>query len=173
MLRIARRLPVIVTAALALGAVAAGADTSEGVWVNGIVHDFSATGLTTDAAHAVPLYVIAPVDPAHPLHSRADAEAEGFGAHDHVINLSHPDRTFHGTCDLTLVVPGPKSTPTTVRARRTLTPAGTRPLLYAARVGGTVRPLTSAATIAAARRLGLAALVRVGRLLVCTVAPRA
>lgn len=166
-----RCVAVLATSALALGLAVTGAASGggEGVWVNGVVHDLEATGLASTADHSVPLYVIASVNPSHPLHSRADAETEGFGAHDHVIGLADPARTFHGVCHLELVVPGPHSSPATVRARRTLTPEGTRPLLYAARLGERMRPLTSAANVVAARRRGLAALVDTGRLLVCSV----
>lgn len=159
---------------LALGAAIGGAASTggEGVWVNGVVHDFAATGLDPTATHSVPLYVIAPVDPRHPLHPKADAETEGFGAHDHVIALADPARTFNGVCALELVVPGPAATPATVRSRRTLTPEGPRPLLYAVRIGSTMHPLTSAAAVDAARRRGVAALVDTGRLLVCSVSPR-
>jgi len=157
--------------AVAVTGVGVASGGGEGVWVDGAVHDFSATGLASTAAHSVPLYVIAPVDPRHPLHSAADAASEGFGAHDHVIGLADPTRTFAGVCHLELVVPGPRSTPATVRSRRTLTPEGTRPLLYEARLGTRLRPLTSAAAVVAARRRGLAALVDTGRLLVCSVSP--
>jgi hypothetical protein len=169
-----RFLAVVAISSVALGLAAAGAASGdgEGVWVDGVVHDFAATGIASTAAHSVPLYVIAPVDPSRPLHSAADAETEGFGAHDHVIGLADPARTFHGVCHLELVVPGPRSTPATVRSRRTLTPEGTRPLLFEARLGTGLRPLTSATVVTAARRLRLAALVDTGRLLTCSVSPR-
>lgn len=160
-------------AGLALAAAGAASGNGEGVWVDGVVHAFEATGLAPAATHSIPLFVIAPVDPSHPLHSRADAESEGFGAHDHVIGLADPARTFRGVCDLQLVVPGPHSTPANVRSRRTLTPGGTRRLLDAARLGARLRPLTSAASITAARRRGLAALVDTGRLILCSVSPAA
>jgi hypothetical protein len=80
---------------------------------------------------------------------------------------------FHGACDLTLVVPGPKGVPgENVEGRRTLTPAGTRLLLYAARIGGKLLPLDSAARIATARRLALATAIDTQTVLACTVSPR-
>jgi hypothetical protein len=114
--------------------------------------------------------VIAPVSKAHPLHSLADAETHGFGAHDHVIALPKGAKTFHGACDLTLVVPGANGRPgTTVAARTTLTPAGRRPLLYAARLHGSLQPLNSTARIVSAQRLGRATLVDTHTTLACSV----
>ena len=160
---------------LATGALAGGvAPPLDGVWVDGVVHNLAVTGPAPSGAHPVPLYVIAPVASAHPLHPLADAKTHGFGAHDHVIDLANPGVTFRGACDLTLVVPGPKGAlGRTIQGRRTLTPAGTRPLLYAARLRSKLLPLTSAARIAKAEHAGLAGLVDTHTLVACTVSPRA
>ena len=160
---------------VATGAVAAGsAPPVDGVWVDGAVHDLAVTGPAPAGAHAIPLYVIAPVDAAHPLHPLADAKTHGFGAHDHVINLANPRTTFHGACDLTLVVPGAKGAlGRSIQGRHTLTPAGSRPLLYAARLGSKLLPLTSTARIAAAAHAGLASLIDTHTPVACTVSPRA
>lgn len=177
-----RRLPHLMTvgvwlaicaAALSAAALAAGRD-ADGVWVNGAVHNLAVTGPAPTNAHAIPLYVIAPVSATHPLHPLADAKTHGFGAHDHVIALAHPNSTFHGACDLTLVVPGPKATAgKTIKTRPTLTPAGTKPLLYAAPLDNKLLPLTSAARIQTAKHLGLATLIDTHNLVACTVSPRA
>lgn len=161
---------------LAAGALAAGPApaVADGVWVDGVVHDLAVTGPAPAGAHATPLYVIAPVSPAHPLHALADAKTHGFGAHDHVINLANPGATFHGACDLTLVVPGAKGAlGRSIQARHTLTPAGAHPLLYAARLGSKLLPLTSTARIAAAKHAGLASLIDTHTPVACTVSPRA
>lgn len=163
----------VCAAALSAAALAAGGD-ADGVWVNGTVHKLVVTGPAPANAHAIPLYVIAPVSAAHPLHPLADAKTHGFGAHDHVIALAHPNSTFHGACDLTLVVPGPKATPgKTIQTRPTLTPAATKPLLYAARLDNKLLPLTSAARIQTAKHLGLANLIDTHNPVACTVSPRA
>jgi hypothetical protein len=160
------------TAVLAAGALAAPrAGGVDGVWANGTAHDLAVTGPAMPGAHAVPLYVIAPVSAAHPLHPLADARTHGFGAHDHVIALT--GTTYHGACDLTLVVPGPKAAPgSSVETRTTETPAGPHPLLYAARLDGKLLPLTSAARIAAAKRVQLARLIDTHTDVACTVSPR-
>jgi hypothetical protein len=145
----------------------------DAVWVNGIAHNLVVTGPASPGAHTVPLYVIAPVSPAHPLHPLADAKTHGFGAHDHVIALPKGATTFHGACELTLVVPGPKGRPgTTIAARATSTPAGTRPLLDAARLHDSLLPLNSAARIVKAQRLRLATLVDTHTAVACTVGGR-
>lgn len=159
---------------LAVWATAAAATSRPGidrVWVNGTVHTFTVTG--PGSAHgATPLYVIAPVDPAHPLHPLATAKAKGFGAHDHVIADPHLSTVFKTSCDLTLIVPGTKAKPNVnVRWRLTLTPAGKKPLLYAADLGHGLVPLTSAARIADARKRGLATLVDTKILLACAINP--
>ncbi|HEY7892184.1 MAG TPA: hypothetical protein VIC05_08255 [Solirubrobacteraceae bacterium] len=145
----------------------------DGVWVNGTIHNLLVTGPAAAGARAMPLYVIAPVSATHPLHPLADAKTHGFGAHDHVVSLARPSVTFHGACDLTLVVPGPKAVlGKTVAARLTLTPAGSKPLLYAALLGGNLTPLNAASRIKAAAHAGLAALVDTHNLVACTVSPR-
>ena len=107
------------------------------------------------------------------MHRLADAKTHGFGAHDHVIALAHPNSTYHGACDLTLVVPGPKATAgKTIQTRPTLTPAGIKPLLYAARLDNKLLPLSSAARITTAEHLRLAALIDTRNLVACTVSPR-
>ena len=132
------------------------------------------TGPGPATAKATPLYVIAPVSAAHPLHPLPDAATHGFGAHDHVIQLADPARSFHGVCDLTLVVPGPKAAPgISVETRPTLTPAGRKPLLYAARLGSKLLPLDRASRIAEARQLHLATLIDTHTRLACTITPRA
>jgi hypothetical protein len=161
---------VLATASVvATGVRAAGHD---GVWVNGVVHALIVTGPGSGTPR--PLYVIAPVSATHPLHPLADAKTHGFGAHDHVIALADPKATFHGTCDLTLVVPGPKARlGANVRARATLTPAGTKPLLYAARIGGRFEPLDHAGWIRHAIRARLASAIDTHTLLACTIEPMA
>ena len=162
---------LLLTAAFA--APAAAGPTVDGVWVNGSVHNLVVTGPAAAGAHAIPLFVIAPVSAAHPLHPFADAKTHGFGAHDHVIALAHPNSTYHGACDLTLVVPGPGATAgNTIRRRPTLTPAGIKPLLYAARLDNKLLPLTSAARIQTAKHLRLATLIDTHNLVACTVSPR-
>jgi hypothetical protein len=164
---------VIAVCALSAASGMGATGDADGVWVNGIVHNLIVTGPAAAGARATPLYVIAPVSAAHPLHPLADAKTHGFGAHDHVISLARPSVTFHGACDLTLVVPGPKAVlGKTVAARHTLTPAGTKPLLYAALLGGKLMPLNGASRINAAAHAGLAALVDTHNLVACTVSPR-
>ena len=162
------------TTVLSAGALAAArAGDADGVWVNGTVHNLVVTGPASAKAHATPLYVIAPISAAHPLHPLADAKTHGFGAHDHVIALAQPRSTFHGACDLTLVVPGPKAVPgKTIKTRLTLTPAGTKPLLDAALLGGKLLPLEAVARVQSAERAGLATLVDTHILVDCTVSPR-
>ncbi len=160
--------------AAAFAAPAVAGPPADGVWVNGSVHNLVVTGPASANAHAIPLYVIAPVSAAHPLHPLADARTHGFGAHDHVVALIHASNTFHGACDLTLVVPGPKATAgETIQTRPALTPAGTKPLLYAARLHNTLVPLNSATRIQVATRLRLATLIDTHNLVACTVSPRA
>lgn len=159
-------------AALAFLAGAQAAGDVDGVWVDGAVHNLVVTGPPAAKAKATPLYVIAPVSAAHPLHPLADAKTHGFGAHDHVIQLAHPASAFHGACELTLVVPGPRASPGSIATRQTLTPAGRKPLLYAARMAGKLLMLDRASRIAEAHRLGLATLVDVHVRFACTVTPR-
>ena len=164
---------VLLFLAAAFAAPAAAGPPADGVWVNGSVHNLVVTGPASAGAHAIPLYVIAPVSAAHPLHPLADAKTHGFGAHDHVIALAHPNNTYHGACDLTLVVPGPKATAgKTIQTRPTLTPAGIKPLLYAARLANKLLPLTSATRIQTANHLRLATLIDTHNLVACTVSPR-
>jgi hypothetical protein len=163
--------PVIAAALVAAGASAAPPPSSDGVWVDGTVDALAVTGPAPAGAHVMPLYVIAPVSPAHPLHVFADARTHGFGAHDHVIALA-PGTTYHGACDLNIIVPGPGARPTSIKTRKTLTPAGTHPLLYAALLGGKLRPLTSAARITTAIHLGLAHPIDTHTPLACTITPR-
>lgn len=159
-------------AALLAASVAAAAGPGvDHVWANGAVHDLVVTGPAPAGAHMTPLYVIAPVSAAHPLHPLADARTHGFGAHDHVIALAPGRATFHGACELTLVVPGPRAGHD-VAVRRTTTPGGPRPLLYAAREGGRLLPLTDAGRVLAAERGGLARLVDTHVGFACTVSPR-
>jgi hypothetical protein len=163
----------LITLWAAVGAALASgrASDTDGVWVNGVVHDLVVTGPAV-SSHPRPLYVISPVSAVHPLHTLADARTHGFGAHDHVISLPRPAATFHGACELTLVVPGTKGAAgTTIEARRTLTPTGMKPLLYAVRLGAGLAPLTSAARIAAAVRAGLAALIDTQTTVACNVSP--
>jgi len=142
----------------------------DGVWVNGTVHKLVTGPPPANAKHPIRLYVIAPVSSAHPLHPLAFAKPLSFGAHDHVAALSNPKAGYHGSCDLTLVVPGPKARPASnVDVRRTLTPAGTKPLLYEARLDGKLAPLNGAARIEHAQTLGLATLVNTGTIISCTI----
>jgi hypothetical protein len=163
---------VLLLLAAAFAVPAAAGPPVDGVWVNGSVHNLVVTGPASASAHAIALYVIAPLSAAHPLHPLADAKTHGFGAHDHVIALTHPN-TYHGACDLTLVVPGPKATVgKTIQARPTLTPAGVKPLLYAAQLDNKLLPLNSATRIQAAKRLRLATLINTHNNVACTVSPR-
>ena len=159
-------------ASLTLLASAQAVGSVDGVWVDGTVHNLAVTGPAAAKAKPTPLYVIAPISASHPLHPLADARTHGFGAHDHVIDLAHPSSTFHGACELTLVVPGPKARPGTIATRRTLTPAGQKPLLYAARIAGQLQMLDRASRVVQAHRLGLATLVDVHVRFACTVTPR-
>lgn len=159
-------------AALAFLAGAQAAGGVDGVWVDGTVHNLVVTGPAAPTAKPRPLYVIAPVSAAHPLHPLAEARTHGFGAHDHVIALTHPASAFHGACELTLVVPGPKATAGSIATRPTLTPAGPKPLLYAARMAGKLQMLDRTSRIAQAHRLGLATLVDIHVRVACTVTPR-
>jgi hypothetical protein len=168
---------IVVTVALLGVAVPAATGVAvadqDGVWVNGVVHTLIVTGPGTGKPRR-PLYVIAPVSPAHPLHPLPDAKSHGFGAHDHVIALADPKAIFHGTCDLTLVVPSRKAKlGRDVRGRMTLTPAGAKPLLYAARIGGRFEPLDRAGRIRRAIRAGLASAIDTHLLLACTIKPLA
>jgi hypothetical protein len=147
---------------------------TDGVWVDGVVHDLATGPGPATPKHAIPLYVISPVSAAHPLHPLAFAKPLGFGAHDHVAQIPNPKATYRGVCDLQLVVPGPKAKlGTTVLARRTLTPAATKPLLHAARLGGRLVPLNSVSRIQQARRAGLAMLVDTQVTIACVITPRA
>jgi hypothetical protein len=174
-----RRIPAVLIAGVACAAVLAAAALAappaggaDGVWVDGVVHTLAVTGPAPATAHPTPLYVIAPVSAAHPLHPLADAKTHGFGAHDHVIALAHPSSIFHGPCELTLVVPGPKAVADkTIRTRLTLTPAGQKPLLYAAQLGNKLLPLNAASRIQNAKHLGLATLIDTHNLVACTVSP--
>lgn len=152
---------VVLVAAAALAAAQAAA--AEGVWVNGTVHGLVTAPPTSSTQTPVPLYVIAPVSASHPLHPLADARTKGFGAHDHVAA-----RVFAGPCDLTLVVPGPHGKGA-VAMRSTLTPSGTHPLVYAARIDGKMLPLTSVARIDRALSAGLVAAVNTHVVISCTV----
>jgi hypothetical protein len=156
--------------ACGMAATDAAAADQDAVWVNGVVHTFVVTGpVPANPTHVAPLYVIAPISPTHPLHPLADARTHGFGAHDHVIAVA----SFRGVCELTLVVPGPRAVMNrSVEARDTLTPAGTKPLLYAARLGGRLVPLDRAARIQRAHALGLATLVDTHVGFVCSVQRR-
>jgi hypothetical protein len=169
-MKTALRLLAVATALAAFAATALAAEPGDGVWVDGTVHQL-VTGPPPTAGKPVRLYVIAPVSRAHPLHPLASARTHGFGAHDHVIALTNQSTTFHGLCDLTLVVPGPKARlGANVEARSTLTPAGRKPLLYAARLDGHLVPLTWPSRIRRADQQGLAALVDTHTTLGCTVA---
>lgn len=154
---------VLVIAATFAGSAAA--RSGDGVWVDGKVH-----GLVTGPPEAgapknvLPLYVIAPVSAAHPLHAFASARTRGFGAHDHVIAS-----VYDGPCDLTLVVPGPRAGASGVRTRMTITPAGKKPLVYAALVAGRMQPLTSVAAIATAAKAGLVTRIDTHNVISCKV----
>lgn len=153
----------LVVAATLAGSAAARA--GDGVWVDGRVHGLVTGPLKASASKsALPLYVIAPVSAAHPLHALASARTKGFGAHDHVMAS-----VYDGPCDLTLVVPGPRAGAKGIRTRMTLTPAGTKPLAYAALVGGRMQPLTSVATIDAAATARLVKRIDTHIVISCTV----
>lgn len=163
MYRIILCVALLLTAATFAGGAAA--RSGDGVWVNGTVHGL-VTGppKTSNPRTVAPLYVIAPVNAAHPLHALASAMSKGFGAHDHVISS-----VLDGPCDITLVVPGPKAGAKGIHARVTLTPAGRVPLVYAALLGGKMEPLTSAATIDAAAKAGLVKRIDTHTVLSCKV----
>jgi hypothetical protein len=142
----------------------------DGVWVDGSVHALSTGPPPSNAKHPIPLYVIAPVSATHPLHPLPFAKPLGFGAHDHVADVPDPQAGYHGTCDLSLVVPGPKAKlGSNVQARRTLTPAGTKPLLYEVRFDGKLTPLTWGARSKHAQTLGLAAVVNTNTIIGCSI----
>lgn len=142
----------------------------DGVWVDGTVHDLSTGPPPANAKHPIRLYVIAPVSASHPLHPLAFAKPLGFGAHDHVADLPTQSASYHGSCDLTLVLPGPKAKlGANVEARQTLTPIATKPLLYEAKLGGKLTPLNWAARIKHAQSLGLATLVNTHTVIGCTI----
>lgn len=149
-------------AALAVGVQSAAA---EGVWIHGKVHGLVTGPPTSQTTTPTPLYVIAPVRRHHPLHPFADAIAEGWGAHDHVAA-----RVFSGPCDLTMVVPGARGKGK-VRTRRTETPNGPKPLVYAALIGGRMRPLTSTTRILRAEKARLVTAVDMHVVISCTVKP--
>lgn len=152
-----------VAVTLAVGAQAA---LAEGVWIHRKVHRL-VTGPPPSAQTTAPapLYVIAPVRRNHPLHPLAEALGEGWGAHDHVAA-----RVFTGPCDLTMVVRGPRGKGK-VETRRTLTPNGMRPLVYAARLGGRMLPLTSVTRIRRAEAARLVTAVDMHDVISCTVKP--
>lgn len=165
---------VMITAATVVLAVAtaAAAAGGDGVWVNGRAEHLQTGPPPANLNHPATLYVIAPISASHPLHAAADAMQHGFGAHDHVLATPKGARSFKGACDLRLVVPGPKGRlGVNIAARRTLTPVGRKPLLYAARLGKAMLPLNSATRIATAARLGLAAVVDTKNVISCTVSP--
>jgi hypothetical protein len=154
---------------LVASAAAAGGTDIDKVWVNGAKKSFIVTG-PPRARTTTPLFVIAPIDPAHPLHSAADAASKGFGAHDHVMQVPPGASSFKTNCALTLVVPGPRAkVGTNILVRPTLTPAGTKPLVYAVRLGRIV-PLNRASRITAASASHLVATVNTGVEIGCTVA---
>jgi hypothetical protein len=145
----------------------------DGVWIDGTVHDLSTGPPPAGRTHPIPLYVIAPVSAAHPLHPLAFAKPLGFGAHDHVAAIPNPNAAYHGTCDLTLVVAGPKArVGSTVVARQTLTPAALKPLLSRARLAGVMTPLNSVSRIKRAQAAGLAKLVDTHTVIACTITPK-
>lgn len=177
-----RILTVLSTAALALSAVSTTSAFTghvrtgfvDGVWIDGAVHQLSTGPAPAAAKHPIALYVIAPVSTSHPLHPLAFAKPLGFGAHDHVADIADPSAPYHGVCDLTLVVPGSKAKlGSNVQARRTLTPAAMKPLLYRARLGGAMVALDWASRIKRAESLGLAKLIDTGVVIACTITPRA
>ena len=153
---------MLVAATLAGGAAARSGD---GVWVNGSVHTLlTLPPKSGSPANVRPLFVIAPVSAAHPLHPLASALTHGFGAHDHVTSSM-----FSGSCDLTLVVPGPRAGTGSIRTRTTLTPAGKLKLVYAVDMGGRMQPLTSVATIDAAEKVGFVKAIDTHSVLFCKV----
>ncbi|MGH2998289.1 MAG: hypothetical protein ACRDNM_03230 [Gaiellaceae bacterium] len=157
---------ILIAALMVVGAsVGAQIARADGVWVNGRVHGLATLPPPATVTHVVPLYVIAPVNAKRPLHPLADARTHGFGAHDHVAAA-----VFSGPCDLTLVVPGTHAKGN-VEMRSTLTPGGTHPLVYAARIGGKMLPLTSVARIRAAKAARLVATVDTHAVISCKVSP--
>lgn len=160
---------MLVVAAAALGAPSAELD---GVWVNGTIHRFSVTMLTDPGKPTTPLYAIAPVHLSDPLHPLASARTKGFGAHDHVIAYANPKVAFKTVCKIMLTLPGAGAkVGTNILTRQTMTPLGQRPLLYAAKLGTGMKPLTSVARIQQARRLGLAKLSSTPAVFDCTIQP--
>jgi hypothetical protein len=171
MLRIASAL--LVGVALVSATAVSAAAPRDGVWVNGVAENLVTGPPPTAAAHPEALYVISPVDAAHPLHALASAKLHGFGAHDHVIALPKGTSRHDGVCDIHLVVPGPNGKPgSTVSVRTTLTPVGGKPLVYAVMLRGKMQPLTWAARIGRAAQLGLVQVVDTHTLLACDVSPR-
>ncbi len=164
---------LVAVSATSSAAVRAHAGFIDGVWINGKVHNLATGPGPANPAHVIPLYVLAPVSASHPLHPLAFAKPLGFGAHDHVAQIPDPAVGFNGVCDLTLVVPGPKAKlGTNVEARRTLTPAASQPLLYAARLSGAMTPLNWVARIKSAQHLGLAKLIDTKVVIACTITPK-
>ncbi len=149
-----------------IAGVATAAGPGDGVWVNGVRHHLSTGPATATSTYPSPLYVISPVNARKPLHPLADAKTHGFGAHDHVFAPSHGART----CELELVVPGRKAkVGQNVWVRMTTTPAGVKPLAYAARIGSRVQPFTWAARIRQATTLGLVRIVDTKIVIACSV----
>jgi len=117
------------------------------------------------------LYIIAPIDAAHPQHPLDDARTHGYGIHDHVFSLPAGKEAFSGVCNQMLVVPGAKAKiHVNVEVHQTQTPLGRKPLLFRARLGHALVNLTSAARIQRAMRLGLARVIGAGTL-GCTISP--
>jgi hypothetical protein len=173
-----KAVPAIATlgVTLLLAATATGAPFAavDNVWVGGTIHRFVVTGPASAGAPTTPLYVIASIDPSHPLHALADAKTKGFGAHDHVIAGSHANGAWKTVCKLTLVLPGTRArVGTNALLRETMTQLGRRRLVYAANLGGGMKPLTSAARIQRARELGLASLAVTQSSFNCTIQPAA
>lgn len=165
-----RMLVTSVAVFASLAAAASAGAPADGAWVNGVAERL-VTGPPAGTSHPAPLYVISPVNLSHALHPAASARLHGFGAHDHV--LAAAGRSYSGNCDLRLVVPGAKAiVGSNVAVRHTLTPAGGKPLLYAARLGNRMLPLTSAARVQQAAAAGLATIVDTHTILACKVSPR-
>ena len=79
---------------------------------------------------------------------------------------------FKTVCKLTLALPGARAkVGTNILIRQTLTPFGTRPLLYAANLGNGMKSLTSAARTERARQLGRTKLVITPAVFNCTIQP--
>lgn len=157
----------------AVAALAAGVQSSaavrgsngEGVWIAGKVHGLLTAPPSPTTKHPLRLYIIAPVSRRHPLHPLADARAEGYGAHDHVAA-----RVFSGPCEPTLLVPGPHGKGK-VETRRTQTPLGPKPLVYSARLGGRMLPLTFVGRIQWAEKARIVTAVDMNEVISCTVEP--